>query len=198
MKHKPGFNKLSKGASHRKAMIKNMTTSLLRHERITTTKAKAKEIQKTAEKMITRAKVDSVHNRRLIARSIQDKEILAKLFIEIGPRFKERKGGYTSIIKVGHRQGDAAEMVILEFVKDEEEKSSKKKTKKKAASAPKAEKKVEEPKAEEVKEEAVAEEKAEEKVEEKADTDAAEEKAEEPVESSEETEEKAEDSEEEK
>ncbi len=140
MKHRSGFNKLSKKASHRKAMIRNMVTSLFDHERITTTKAKAKAIQVTAEKMVTRAKVDSVHNRRLIARRITDKAILAKLFTEIAPRFVDRNGGYTSIKKIGLRQGDAAEMVIIEFMKDEEEKPSKKKARKKETA--KTEKKI--------------------------------------------------------
>jgi len=124
---------LSKSESHRKAMVKNMVTSLLRHERIETTKAKAKAIQVATEKMITRAKVDSVHNRRVIAKSISDEAILAKLFKEIGPRFLERKGGYTRIVKLGFRQGDAAEMVILELIKEDGEADSKKKAKKKPA-----------------------------------------------------------------
>ncbi|MBI9101284.1 MAG: 50S ribosomal protein L17 [Spirochaetales bacterium] len=139
MKHKAGFNKLSKKTSHRKAMIRNMITSLFRHERITTTKAKAKALQMKAEKMITRAKVDSVHNRRLIARSITDKEILNKLFTEIGPRFVDRNGGYTSIIKVGQRQGDAADMVIIELIKDDEDKADKKKKASAKKAAPKTE-----------------------------------------------------------
>lgn len=175
MKHKAGFNKLSKKASHRKAMTRNMVTSLFRHERITTTKAKAKAIQVTAEKMITRAKVDSVHNRRIIAKNIADKAVLAKLFTELGPRFKERAGGYTSIIKIGPRQGDAADMVILEFVKEEEEsKSAKKKSTKKAAPKAAAKKEV---KAEEkpvvAEEPAVAEEaKVEEETSGEAETEA--------------------------
>ena len=123
---------MSKSASHRKAMINNMVTSLFKHERIETTKAKAKALQVVAEKMITRSKVDSVHNRRLIAKSIGDEAVLAKLFKEVGPRFVERKGGYTRIIKLGMRQGDAAEMVLIELLKDEDEAEGKKKAKKKA------------------------------------------------------------------
>lgn len=142
MNHKVGFNKLSKAASHRRAMIRNMATSLFKHGRIQTTKAKAKAVQVTAEKMITRAKVDSVHNRRVIGKDIKDEGILAKIFTEIGPEYVERKGGYTRIIKMGHRQGDAAEMVLLELVKDEEEAAGKKKAKKKTAA--KTEKKAEE------------------------------------------------------
>ena len=116
MKHKIGFNRLSRTPSHRKALHRSMVTSLFRYERIKTTKAKALEIRRTAEKMITRAKVDSVHNRRIIARMIQDKGILARLFTEIGPRYVTRAGGYTRILKTGRRFGDAAEMVILELV----------------------------------------------------------------------------------
>jgi large subunit ribosomal protein L17 len=93
-----------------------MVTSLFRFERITTTKAKAKEVRKAAEKLITRSKVDSVHNRRTAAKFIQDEKILNKLFTEIGPRMKDRNGGYTRILKLGFRQGDAADVVILELV----------------------------------------------------------------------------------
>ena len=93
-----------------------MVTSLFRFERITTTKSKALEVRKAAEKLITRSKVDSVHNRREAAKFIQDEKILNKLFTEIGPRMKERNGGYTRVLKLGYRQGDAADMVILELV----------------------------------------------------------------------------------
>jgi large subunit ribosomal protein L17 len=93
-----------------------MVTSLFRFERITTTQAKAKEVRKAAEKLITRSKVDSVHNRRTAAKFIQDEKILNKLFTEIGPRMKDRNGGYTRILKLGFRQGDAADVVILELV----------------------------------------------------------------------------------
>jgi len=116
MKHRIGFNPLGRKPSHRKALHRNLVTSLFKHERIRTTKTKAQAIRRTAEKMITRAKVDSVHNRRMIARDLKDKAILAKLFVEIGPRFKERPGGYTRILKIGPRPGDAAEMVLLELV----------------------------------------------------------------------------------
>ena len=116
MNHKMGFNALSRTSAHRRAMTRNMVTSLFRFERITTTKAKALEVRKTAEKLITRSKVDSVHNRRQAARFIQDKIILAKLFTDIGPRMKDRAGGYTRVLKLGFRQGDAADMVILELV----------------------------------------------------------------------------------
>lgn len=161
MKHKIGFNRLGRKASHRRSLHRNMTTSLFRYERIKTTKAKALAIRRTAEKMITRAKEDSVHNRREIGKDIKDKEILAKLFTELGPRYKERPGGYTRILKLGYRQGDAAEMVLLELV--EEEVAEQKKGKKKPAKKTKAVKKPAEKAAkEELQEEAPAEESVEE------------------------------------
>ena len=110
MKHKNGFNPLSRTASHRRAMHRNMVTSLFKYERVTTTKAKALEVRRTAEKLITRSKVDTVHNRRQAAKYVQDKAILAKLFTEIGPRMKDRAGGYTRVLKLGFREGDAAEV----------------------------------------------------------------------------------------
>lgn len=116
MNHKNGFNPLSRTSAHRRAMSRNMVTSLFRFERITTTSAKAKEVRRAAEKLITRGKVDTVHNRRIAAKFIQDEKILNKLFTELGPRMKDRKGGYTRILKTGFRQGDAADMVILELV----------------------------------------------------------------------------------
>ena len=116
MNHKLGFNPLSRTTAHRRAMSRNMVTSLFRYERITTTKSKALEVRKAAEKLITRAKVDSVHNRREVAKFIQDKKILNKLFTEIGPRMKERNGGYTRVLKLGFRAGDAADVVLLELV----------------------------------------------------------------------------------
>lgn len=137
MNHRNGFNPLSRTTAHRRAMTRNMVTSLFRYERITTTEAKAKEVRKAAEKLITRAKVDSVHNRRTVAKFIADEKILNKLFTEIGPRMKERNGGYTRILKLGFRQGDAADTVIFELVdyklpdsSTEEEKAAKKSAKK--------------------------------------------------------------------
>jgi large subunit ribosomal protein L17 len=108
-----------------------MVISLFRYERIRTTKAKAKEIRKTAEKLVTRAKEDSVHNRRIAAKRIHDKAILAKLFTELGPRYRSRPGGYTRILRLGFREGDGSEMVILELVdrKIRERQKSKKKEK---------------------------------------------------------------------
>ncbi|MBO7136449.1 MAG: 50S ribosomal protein L17 [Spirochaetaceae bacterium] len=142
MNHKNGFNPLSRTTAHRRAMSRNMVTSLFRYERITTTKAKALEVRKAAEKLITRSKVDSVHNRRQAARYIQDDIVLAKLFNEIGPRMKDRAGGYTRILKIGFRQGDAADMVILELVDyklDVEGKKEKKESKPAKKDAEKAE-----------------------------------------------------------
>ncbi|MDR2303633.1 MAG: 50S ribosomal protein L17 [Treponema sp.] len=116
MKHRNGFNPLDRDQAHRKALKRSMVTSLFRHERIRTTKAKALEIRRAAEKLITRAKVDSVHNRRIVSARLFDEGIVAKLFNDIAKRMQERKGGYTRIIKLGERQGDAAEVVILELV----------------------------------------------------------------------------------
>lgn len=97
-------------------MMRNLATSLFRHGRIETTTAKAKELRVYAEPLITKAKRGDLHARRLVARKIRDREVLAKLFNEIGPRFADRPGGYTRIYQLGHRPGDAAEMAIIELV----------------------------------------------------------------------------------
>ena len=137
MNHRNGFNPLSRTTAHRRAMSRNMVTSLFRYERITTTKSKALEVRKSAEKLITRAKEDTVHNRREAAKFIADEKILNKLFTEIAPRMKERNGGYTRVLKLGYRQGDAADVVILELVDykldDGSDKKEEKKPAKKAA-----------------------------------------------------------------
>ena len=144
MNHRNGFNPLSRTTAHRRAMSRNMVTSLFRYERITTTKSKALEVRKSAEKLITRAKEDTVHNRREAAKFISDEKILNKLFTEIGPRMKERNGGYTRVLKLGFRQGDAADVVILELVdyklESEEQKAEKKEAKKAPAKDDKAKK----------------------------------------------------------
>ena len=148
MHNRVGFNRLGRKSSHRKALHRNMVTSLLKYERVKTTKAKALEIRRTAEKMITRAKVDSVHNRRMVAKVIWDKAILNKLFVEISPRFVERPGGYTRVLKIGKRAGDAAEMVILELVEGAEkatETEDSKKSDKKASTKATEEKKAKAP-----------------------------------------------------
>ena len=116
MKHKRSFNPLERTAAHRKALHRNMVTSLFRYERIKTTKAKALAVRRTAEKLITLAKVDSVHNRRIVSSRLFDEGIVAKLFTNIADRMKERPGGYTRILKLGERKGDASEVVILELV----------------------------------------------------------------------------------
>ena len=131
MKHKIGFNALSRNNAERKALKRNMVTSLFRYERIETTKAKAKEVQRLAEKMITRAKVDNVHNRRLTSAVLYDEAVVNKLFTEIAPLYADVNGGYTRIIKTQNRLGDAAEMAILELTKKTEKPEKKAKDKKK-------------------------------------------------------------------
>ncbi len=133
MKHKIGYNRLGRKPAHRKALERSMVTSLFRHERIRTTGPKAKELRRKAEKLITRAKVDSVHNRRIASQVVKDRTVLAKLFTDIAPRYIKRSGGYTRILKLGRRIGDAAEIVLLELVEetlrtDEAPKSRKKKS----------------------------------------------------------------------
>ena len=138
MNHRIGFNPLERKAAHRKALHRNMVTSLFRYERIRTTKTKALAIRRSAEKLITRAKVDNVHNRRIVSSRLFDEGIVAKLFTDIALRMKERPGGYTRIIKLGQRPGDAAEIVVLELVDykldvgDASDKKAKKAAKKEA------------------------------------------------------------------
>ena len=131
MKHRIGFNALSRNNAERKALKRNMVTSLFRFERIETTKAKAKEVQRMAEKMITRAKVDNVHNRRLTSAVLFDEAVVNKLFTEIAPLYADVNGGYTRIIKTQNRLGDAAEMAILELTKKTEKPEKKAKDNKK-------------------------------------------------------------------
>ena len=116
MRHRVKGRGLSRTPSHRKATLRNMATSLIRHERIETTTAKAKELRPFAERLITLGKRGDLHSRRLAGRSISDREILGKLFDDVGPRFNERPGGYTRILKLGSRRGDAAEMALIELV----------------------------------------------------------------------------------
>lgn len=171
MNHKKGFNKLNRNASHRRALLRNMATVLFKHERIVTTKAKALELRRVAEKMITRAKEDSVHNRRLVGEKIKDQAVLAKLFTDIGPRMKERNGGYTRILKIGFRAQDAANMVVIELVdhklEDAKDTDKKKKAEKKAVKpeAKKAESKTKEAAKPEAKKPAAKKAKAEAKAE---------------------------------
>ncbi len=116
MRHRHSGRQLNRNSSHRKAMFKNMAVSLLRHEIIRTTLPKAKELRRVVEPLITRAKQDSVANRRIIFARTRDNEITAKLFTEIGPRYQERPGGYIRILKCGFRTGDRAPMAYVELV----------------------------------------------------------------------------------
>ncbi len=116
MKHRIAGRRLDRTTEHRTAMFRNLVTSLFRHERITTTTPKAKEIKRFAEKFITLAKAGTPHARRQANRDVRDVEVLNKLFETIGPRFKSRSGGYTRIVRVGRRAGDAAEMSVIELV----------------------------------------------------------------------------------
>ncbi len=116
MRHRHKGRTLSRTASHKKATMRNMATALFRHERIETTTAKAKEVRPFAERLITLGKRGDLHARRLAGRLIADRKVLGKLFDDIGPRFTERPGGYTRILKLGNRRGDAAEMALIELV----------------------------------------------------------------------------------
>ena len=116
MRHLKSGRKLNRTSSHRKAMFKNMATSLFRHEMIKTTLPKAKELRRTAEPLITLAKKDTVANRRLAFARLRDREIVAKLFTELGPRYANRPGGYLRVLKCGFRPGDSAPMAIVELV----------------------------------------------------------------------------------
>ncbi len=116
MRHRKSGRYFSRTSSHRKAMFKNMMVSLLREELITTTVPKAKELRGYIEPMITLAKTDSLHNRRLAFARLRDREMVLKLFNEIAPHFKTRPGGYLRILKCGYRKGDCAPMAIIELV----------------------------------------------------------------------------------
>lgn len=116
MRHRKSGRKLGRNSSHRKAMFRNMATSLVRHEMIKTTVPKAKELRRVVEPLITLAKVDGVANRRLAFNRLRDKEAVGKLFSDLGPRFKDRPGGYLRILKTGPRPGDAAPMAIVQLV----------------------------------------------------------------------------------
>jgi len=116
MRHRKSGRKLNRNASHRKAMFKNMSASLFEHELIKTTVPKAKELRRVAERLITLAKVDNVANRRRAFAQLRSKEIVGKLFDELGPRYQERPGGYLRILKCGFRAGDNAPMAYVELV----------------------------------------------------------------------------------
>lgn len=116
MRHRKSGRQLNRNSSHRKAMFSNMANSLFDHEIIKTTLPKAKELRRVAEPLITMAKADSVSNRRLAFSRLRDKAMVGKLFGELGPRYKDRPGGYTRIMKCGFRSGDAAPMAYIELV----------------------------------------------------------------------------------
>ena len=116
MRHQKSGRKLSRSASHRWALMRNMITSLLRDEKIKTTDAKAKELRRWADRVITLGKRGSLHARRQVLAVVQDKAVVRKLFDTIAPRFKDRPGGYTRIVKIGIRRGDAAPVSIIELV----------------------------------------------------------------------------------
>lgn len=116
MRHRIKGRQLSRTKAHRRAMLRNMASSLFRHDRVETTSAKAKELRPYAERLITLARRGDLHARRQVERQIKDRDVTGRLFKEIGPRFAARPGGYTRILKLGHRQGDGAEMARIELL----------------------------------------------------------------------------------
>ena len=116
MRHRAKGRQLSRTATHRRAMLNNMASSLFEHGRVVTTEAKAKELRPFAEKLITLARRGDLHARRLVERKIKDREVLGRLFSEIGPRFAARPGGYIRILKLGHRPGDGADVARIELL----------------------------------------------------------------------------------
>ena len=118
MRHNAKGRQLSRTSTHRRARLNNRAASLFAHGGVTTTEAKAKELRPFAEKLITLARRGDLHSRRLVERKIKDREILKKLFAEIGPRFAARPGGYTRILKLGHRPGDGADVAKIELLSE--------------------------------------------------------------------------------
>ncbi len=116
MRHRAKGRQLSRTSTHRRAMLNNMATSLFEHGRVVTTEAKAKELRPFAEKLITLARRGDLHARRLVQRKIKDRDTLSRLFSDIGPRFAARPGGYTRILKLGHREGDGADVARIELL----------------------------------------------------------------------------------
>jgi large subunit ribosomal protein L17 len=116
MRHRHGLRKLNRTSSHRLAMLRNMTVSLLRHEAIKTTLPKAKELRRVIEPILTLGKVDTLANKRLAFNRLRDREMVVKLFAELGPRYASRNGGYLRILKMGFRVGDNAPMAFVELV----------------------------------------------------------------------------------
>jgi large subunit ribosomal protein L17 len=144
MRHGKKFNHLGRTTSHRKAMLSNMACSLIEHKRINTTVAKAKALRQFVEPLITKSKLDNTHNRRLVFSKLKDKYMVAELFREVAPKVADRPGGYTRIIKLGNRLGDAAEMAMIELVDFNEvyapsKKQDKKKSTRRAGKKAKAE-----------------------------------------------------------
>jgi large subunit ribosomal protein L17 len=137
MRHRNSGRQLSRNASHRHAMLRNMATSLLQHETIRTTVPKAKELRRVVEPLITLAKVDSIAMRRLAYARLRDENVVEKLFADLGPRFKARAGGYTRILKMEPRPGDSADMALMQLV-DSAVVATEKKEDTKAAKTPKA------------------------------------------------------------
>lgn len=116
MRHRHGLRKLNRTSAHRLAMLRNMTVSLLRHEAIKTTLPKAKELRRVVEPILTLGKTDTLANKRLAFSRLRDREMVVKLFAELGPRYATRNGGYLRILKMGFRQGDNAPMAFVELV----------------------------------------------------------------------------------
>ena len=164
MRHNKAINHLGRQAGHRKALLANMACSLIMHKRITTTVAKAKALKSYVEPLITKSKEDTTHNRRVVFSYLKDKEAVTELFRTIAPKVADRPGGYTRVLHIGFRQGDAAEMALIELVDfneaalaaaDSKKAAAKKTTRRSRAKkaeaapeAPKAEAAAEEPKAE--------------------------------------------------
>lgn len=164
MRHGKKFNHLGRTASHRSALLSNMACSLIEHKRINTTVAKAKALRVYVEPLLTKAKEDTTHNRRIVFSYLQNKEAVTELFRSVAPKIAERNGGYTRIIKTGFRPGDAADMALIELVDfnelynpNAEEKKATRRSRRSTAApkkeavvveAPAVEEKVEEPKAE--------------------------------------------------
>jgi large subunit ribosomal protein L17 len=123
MRHRQGLRKLNRTSSHRLAMLRNMTNSLLRHETIKTTLPKAKELRRVAEPLITLGKKATLGNRRLAYNRLRDREVVAKLFDELGPRYAKRNGGYLRILKYGFRPGDSAPMALVQLLDQPEPKA---------------------------------------------------------------------------
>ena len=116
MRHRAKGRQLSRTASHKKALLNNLATSLFKHDRVVTTEAKAKELRPFAERLITLARRGDLHARRLVERRLKDKDVTHKLFADLGKRFASRPGGYTRIVKLGHRAGDGAEVARIELL----------------------------------------------------------------------------------